>query len=114
MLFSERLSEREMLEAKDANRETLLDNLLNDFRKAFPELTFELRLDFAIVNAQAIPLKDNRIVAIYGGLWLHPNIGAQGLTLFILHQAGHHLSKGCRAIINPLPPLACAADRRAV
>src|SRR5258706_16048053 len=101
MLFSERLSEREMLEAKDANRETLLDNLLNDFRKAFPELTFELRLDFAIVNAQAIPLKDNRIVAIYGGLAPHPKPRAGALPFITTSPTATHLAKGCCSRNNP-------------
>ena len=52
MLFCDRLSERELLEAKAADREGMLEMLLNDFRKAFPDLTFELQLDFTIVNAQ--------------------------------------------------------------
>jgi hypothetical protein len=65
MLFCDRLPKEEMIESAD--RRALIEALLNDFRTAFPELHFELRLDFAIVNAQAIPLKDQRLVAIYGG-----------------------------------------------
>ena len=53
MLFCDRLSEQEVREAKTADRASLLELLLGDFRKAFPDLTFELQLDFAIINAQA-------------------------------------------------------------
>ena len=73
MLFCDRLSERELLEARAADREGMLEMLLNDFRKAFPDLTFELHLDFTIVNAQAMTLQDGPTVTIYGGLALHPD-----------------------------------------
>jgi len=85
MLFSDRLSEQEMLEAKGARRQDLLDILLNDFRKAFPDLEFEPQLDFSIINAQAFTLGDKRIVAIFGGLALHPKLGAEALTFITLH-----------------------------
>ena len=67
MLFCDRLSEQQVLEAKAASRESLLESLLNDFRKAFPDLSFELQLDFTIINAQALKLQDRLIVMIYGG-----------------------------------------------
>jgi hypothetical protein len=110
MLFCDRLSEYEMLEAKWANRENLLEGLLSDFRKAFPDLTFELQLDFPIINAQAFGLKDKRIVTIYGGLALHPKLGAESLTFIILHEAGHHLSQGCRLKRDPSLACECSAD----
>ena len=37
MLFCDRLSEQEVTEAKAANREKLLETLLSDFRKVFPQ-----------------------------------------------------------------------------
>ena len=114
MLFSERLSEREMLEATGANRLTLLDALLKDFRKAFPNLTFELRLDFSIINAQAFALGDQRVVALYGGIALHPKLGVHSLTFIILHEAGHHLAKGCRSRRDPSLACECASDHWAV
>ena len=114
MLFSERLSKREMLEAKDAGRKTLLDSLLNDFRNAFPDLVFELQLDFSIINAQAFVLGERRIVALYGGLALHPELGAEGLTFIILHEVGHHLANGCRSKRDPSLACECASDHWAV
>jgi hypothetical protein len=92
----------------------LIEALLNDFRTAFPELHFELRLDFAIVNAQAIPLKDQRLVAIYGGLALHPKLGCQALTLVMLHEAGHHLAGGRRSSLNPSLACECNSDHWAI
>jgi hypothetical protein len=114
MLFCDRLSEREVLEAKAADRENILEILLYDFRKAFPDLTFELQLDFAIVNAQAIKLQDKPTVTIYGGLALHPRLGADSLTFILLHEAGHHLAEGCRSGRDPSLACECAADYWAV
>ncbi len=114
MLFCDRLSEQEMLEAKAGNRENILEVLLNDFRKAFPDLTFELQLDFTIVNAQAMKLQDKSIVTIYGGLALHPRLGAESLTFILLHEVGHHLAKGCRSGRDPSLACECASDYWAV
>jgi hypothetical protein len=72
MLFCDRLSQREMIEAKKAGREPFLELILSDFRKAFPSLTFELQLNFSSINALAMRLQDRRSVTIYGGLlWVH-------------------------------------------
>lgn len=114
MLFCDRLSEQEVTEAKAANREKLLETLLDDFRKAFPDLTFELQLDFTIINAQALKLQDRLIVMIYGGLALHPKLGAESLTFIILHEAGHHLARGCRSRRDPSLACECASDYWAV
>jgi hypothetical protein len=114
MLFCDRLSEQEVLEAKAANRESILEMLLNDFRKAFPDLTFELQLDFTIVNAQAMKLQDKPTVTIYGGLALHPRLGAESLTLILLHEVGHHLAEGCRSGRDPSLACECASDHWAV
>ena len=114
MLFCDRLSEQEVLEAKAANRESVLEVLLNDFRKTFPDLTFELQLDFTIINAQALTLEDKRTVTIYGGLALHPRLGAESLTFILLHEVGHHLAEGCRSGRDPSLACECASDYWAV
>jgi hypothetical protein len=114
MLFCDRLSEQEVLEAKAANREGALEILLNDFRKAFPDLTFELQLDFTIINAQAMKLQDKPVVTIYGGLALHPRLGAESLTFILLHEVGHHLAEGCRSGRDPSLACECASDYWAV
>jgi hypothetical protein len=112
MLFSNRLSQQEML--KGPNRRALLDRLLNDFRKAFPDLTFDLQLDFSIINAQAHTLGDKRVVTLYGGVALHPKLRAESLTFIILHETGHHLAKGCRSKRDPSLACECAADHWAL
>jgi hypothetical protein len=110
MLFCDRLYEREVLKANRTDRETLLNMLLCDFRNAFPDLSFELQLNFRIINAQALKLQDRRIVTIYGGLALHPKLGAESLSFIILHEAGHHLAEGCRSRHDPSLACECAAD----
>jgi hypothetical protein len=110
MLFGDRLSEQEVLEAKAADRESLLDRLLRDFRKAFPDLTFEFQLDFLGINALAMRLQDSRNVTIYGGLALHPKLKADSLTFILLHESGHHLAEGCRLVRDPSLACECAAD----
>jgi hypothetical protein len=99
-----------MLETKQTNRVDLLERLLIDFAKAFPDLTFELQLDFSIINAQALRLGSKKLIAIYGGLALHPGLGSDGLTLIILHEVGHHLADGCRSKRDPSLACECVAD----
>jgi len=110
MLFSGRLSEQEVREAKRTNRQSVLEIILDDFRKAFPNLTFELQLDFTIINAQAIKLEDKSTVTLYGGLALHPRLGANSLTFILLHEVGHHLATGCRSGRDPSLACECASD----
>jgi hypothetical protein len=114
MLFCDHLSRQEVLEAKQTNREDLLAGLVTDFRKTFPDLTFELQLDFSIINAQALRLANKQLVTIYGGLALHPRLGSDGLTLIVLHEVGHHLAEGCRSKRDPSLACECAADYWAV
>jgi hypothetical protein len=110
MLFCDRLSEQEALEARAADRENLLEMLLSDFRQAFPDLKFELQLDFKIINALALTLQGGRIVTIYGGLALHPKLSADSLAFILLHETGHHLAKGCRLVRDPSLACECASD----
>src|SRR5882757_2628979 len=114
MLFCDHLSRQEVLEAKQTNREDLLAGLVTDFRKTFPDLTFELQLDFSIINAQALRLANQQLVTIYGGLALHPRLGSDGLTLIVLHEVGHHLAEGCRSGRDPSLACECASDYWAV
>ena len=110
MLFSDRLSEQEAMEAKQAGREGLLEMLVSDFRKTFPDLTFQVLLDSSMINAMASRLHDKRNVTIYGGLALHPRLAANSLTFILLHETGHHLAEGCRLVRDPALACECAAD----
>jgi peptidase M48-like protein len=110
MLFSDRLSEQEALEAKQAGRERLLEMLVADFRKTFPDLTFQVLLDSSMINAMASRLQDKRNVTVYGGLALHPRLAANSLAFILLHETGHHLAEGCRLVRDPALACECAAD----
>jgi hypothetical protein len=114
MLFCDRLSQQDVRTVKLTDRVELLEALLNDFRNTFPDLTFELQLDFLLVNAQALRLVNRRLVTIYGGLALHPRLGLDSLTFIVLHEVGHHLADGCRSRRDPLLACECAADHWAV
>ncbi len=107
MLFGDFLPS---VDEPDRARIALLDAILLDFRKAFPELNFELRLDRRVVNAQAILLDEMRCVLIYGGLALHPNLAENSLTFVFLHEVGHHLALGPRLRFNPTLACDCVAD----
>jgi DNA-binding transcriptional LysR family regulator len=95
----------------EPERLVLLDTMLLDFRTAFPDLRFELRLDRRVVNAQAILLDGKRCVLIYGGLGLHPKLAENSLAFVFLHEAGHHLAAGPRLPFNPSLACDCVADR---
>jgi hypothetical protein len=108
MLFSSFLPS---VSQPDSVRLALLDAILLDCKKAFPDLHFELRLDRKVVNAQAILLDEKRCVLIYGGLALHPSLAEASLTFAFLHEAGHHLATGPRSPFNVTLKCDCAADR---
>ena len=110
MFFCSRLPEEDAVRAREAGREKLLQLLISDMRCAFPDLTFELRLNFRIINAQALRLPGKRIVILYGGLALHPDLAANSLVLILLHEAGHLSASGCRLSCDPSLACECAAD----
>ncbi|WP_225712509.1 hypothetical protein [Bradyrhizobium semiaridum] len=92
-------------------RHQLLYEILTDFRQAFPELRFELDEASTTVNAQAFIRGNDRVVRLYGGLAYHASIGADGLIFTLLHEVGHHLSRGGRLAANAELGCECAADR---
>ncbi|GEC53980.1 hypothetical protein ABIF38_004614 [Bradyrhizobium japonicum] len=92
-------------------RDTLLCDILADFGRAFPDLLFELDEGSATVNAQAFIRGNDRVVRIYGGLAHHAAMNADGLVFALLHEVGHHLSKGGRLAANSELGCECAADR---
>jgi hypothetical protein len=107
MLFSRFLPS---VDDPDPVRLALIDAILLDFRKAFPELTFELRLDRNVINAQAILLNGKRCVLIYGGLALHQRLAESSLVFVVLHEVGHHLAIGPRLPFNVSLACDCVAD----
>jgi hypothetical protein len=107
MLFSDFLPASERL---DPRRPKLLDAILVDFRKAFPNLHFELRLDRRVINAQAIMIEGKRCVLIYGGLGLNPKLGENSLTFVFLHEVGHHLAEGARLPFDLSLACDCVSD----
>jgi len=66
-------------------------NLLDQFGKVFPQITYELFWESTSVNAQAWCLGTARYVRVYGGLVRHEAISKYGLSLMLAHETGHHL-----------------------
>ena len=78
------------LRVQQRRRRVVLD-LLEEFGRAFPEITYELLWELATINAQAWRLGSARYVRVYGGLVRHRAITKYGLALMLAHETGHHL-----------------------
>jgi hypothetical protein len=72
-------------------RRSVALRLLDQFGKAFPEITYQLVSGSATVNSQAWRLGTVRYVRVYGGLIRHPKMTRPGLALMLAHETGHHL-----------------------
>lgn len=99
---------------RSRGRRELIASLARAFRLTFPSLRFRVFDRIAAVNAQASVRDGRRSVDFFGGLAFHPAIDRDGLVFVYLHEAGHHLSKGCRHPCNPQIACDCAADCWAV
>ena len=72
-------------------RKATVVNLLAQFTKNFPQITYDLVWESPTINAQAWHLGSELRVRIYGGLARHPALTRSGLALCIAHETGHHL-----------------------
>jgi len=73
------------------HRRRVLSDLFKRFRRAFPEVTYELLWESPTINAQAWRLGSAQFVRVYGGLVRHRAITKYGLALMLAHETGHHL-----------------------
>ncbi|MGY4178431.1 hypothetical protein ACVIHH_003722 [Bradyrhizobium sp. USDA 4518] len=110
MLFSEQCWEFDSRKDDTVERCSLLSELLAAFQSSFPTIRYELFPELNLVNAQALLLRDQRVVRLYGGVALHPALGRDGLAFVLLHETGHHLAEGARYPWNPLIACECVAD----
>jgi Zn-dependent protease with chaperone function len=72
-------------------RKSITLGLLDQFSKAFPDITYELLWESGTINSQAWRLGLAKNVRVYGGLARHPRITRAGLALMLAHETGHHL-----------------------
>jgi hypothetical protein len=89
---------------RSAQRLCQLARLIAVFEASFPSVQYRLLNSVTAINAQASFANGSRLVDIFGGLAFHPVIGHDGLVFMLLHETGHHLSRGCRL---PWAELAC-------
>jgi hypothetical protein len=99
---------------RSSGRKALIVGLAHTFRMTFPVLKFRIFGKIAAINAQASVRNGVRSVDFFGGLAFHPAVDRDALVFIYLHEAGHHLSRGCRHPCNAQIACDCAADSWAV
>jgi hypothetical protein len=99
---------------RSAGRRAIVAKIIGIFQENFPTLNFRILDGVTAVNAQASILNDERFVDLFGGFAYHPEVGHDALVFVLLHEAGHHLSRGCRMSWMPKLACDCAADFWAV
>lgn len=99
---------------RSAGRRALVEKTIGIFQNSFPELNFRVLDRVTAVNAQASISNDVRSVDLFGGCAYHPAIGHDALAFILLHETGHHLSRGCRSPWMRELACDCAADFWAV
>src|SRR5271156_4470255 len=113
MIFEQAHRELES-QNRTAGRRALVKKIVGIFQTNFPNLKFRVLERITAVNAQASVLKDVRSVYLFGGFAYHPEIGQDALVFALLHETGHHLSRGCRYPWTQDLACDCAADFWAV
>jgi hypothetical protein len=99
---------------RTAERRALVEKTIEIFQTNFPDLNFCVLDRVTAVNAQASILNNVRSVNLFGGFAYHPEIGHDALFFILLHETGHHLSRGCRLPWMQKLACDCAADFWAV
>jgi hypothetical protein len=99
---------------RSPGRRAMIVSLAQVFRLTFPMLGFRIFDKITAVNAQASVRNGLRSVDFFGGLAFHPAVDRDALVFIYLHEAGHHLSHGCRHPCNAQIACDCAADCWAV
>ena len=87
---------------ENQRRKKMVGDLLAQFGKYFPQITYDLIWESPTINAQAWRLGSELRVRIYGGLARHPALTRAGLALSIAHETGHHLGGPPRDPAMPL------------
>src|SRR3954469_19520387 len=97
------------LQDRSVQRHSSVSRLLAIFQSSFSSVHYRLLESISAVNAQASFSNGRPLVDIFGGLAFHPAIRHDGLVFTLLHETGHHLSRGCKL---PWAAMACecAAD----
>jgi hypothetical protein len=98
---------------RSCQRLSSLTELIAIFESSFSSVHYRILESISAVNAQASFSNGRHLVDIFGGLAFHPVIRHDGLVFTLLHETGHHLSRGCKL---PWAQLACecSADKWAI
>src|SRR5258708_37681510 len=110
MLFLNPISVVGQMEGDHSARALAVAELLGRFNRQFPQISYELVVSPMLLNAQALVLRGQRIVKLYGGLAFHSLIDTDAFAFALLHETGHHLAGGSRLPWNPFLACECQAD----
>jgi hypothetical protein len=83
--------ETETVRGTFSRRRVVALELLAQFSKTFPEVSYNLFWESRTINAQAWRSGEGRHVILYGGLVRYRFISRSGLALTLAHETGHHL-----------------------
>ena len=75
--------------------------LVNNFKKSYPKITYDIFWNDNTVNAYAWQAGARKHVAILGGLIRHRAVGIEGLGLIIAHEIAHHYGGSPKYSDNP-------------
>lgn len=89
---------------------TQVDAIMSQFRRAFPEIKYDVAWNVCLLNGSAWRKISERHVTLYGGLLRHRLIGIEAATLLFAHETGHHYGGPPRDTIYEWMSCECQAD----
>lgn len=69
-----------------------VEGVVEQFRKAFPEIDYDILWSSRTCNAQAFVEEGQKRVRLYGGLARHRAMSVAGIAWVLAHETGHHLA----------------------
>src|SRR6185312_4209612 len=103
--------EKGMLRSPNHRRwRTQVDAIMSQFRRAFPEIKYDVAWNVCLLNGSAWRKISERHVTLYGGLMRHRLIGIEAATLLFAHETGHHYGGPPRDAIYEWMSCECQAD----
>jgi hypothetical protein len=87
-----------------------VDSIMDRFRRAFPEIKYDVAWNIRALNGTAWREISQRHVRLYGGLLSHRLIGIEACALLFAHETGHHYGGPPRDSIYEWMSCECQAD----
>jgi Zn-dependent protease with chaperone function len=75
---------------KDVRHKVRIEKIVAAFRKAYPDIQYDIHWSSSVLNAQAFLWEGNQCVRLYGGLARHRGLSIAGIAWVLAHETGHH------------------------